>query len=638
MNFIPTPQPWKRMNVNKYIEKQFDDFARRIRINHYFNTQPNDLILLGERMKINTSNSFNPWTPPVESHSVAIEHYLKESKEKLTAELKRANSLSQRRFIGKHSKCPNWLHETLTELQENKDIIVTEADKNMGVVVMSSNDYITEGLRQLRDSKTYTLLDHEPPLEDIWKQLSELLQRHNQDVVPTGRGDFKQSRVAAYILQLRGSSELKLGNFYLLMKVHKKTPVGRPIVSSINTITYYASKYIDRKLQKIYKRIPSFIQSSKELILHLETTSFEKTPECIILCADVDSLYPNIPTKEGLIMMHKSISNRNPSLPEEARLTEKEIDFLCDLMQFVLNNNYFNFGNLVFHQINGTAMGTPAAVVFACLFLDCLESQVILDTQIQPIFYKRYIDDIFAIFNNEQDARRFIDRFNNTLPTITCSNVTIEKQEGIFLDLSIFKGDRFFNIKKFDIKVYQKPQNKYLYLPLCSFHPKSVFPGFIVSELNRYRLCCNNDNDFEEVKANFYDRLLARGYTDGTLNSLFQKHQTRDYLVEALQKHFAHQSQRMKRKPVIFKILHLPETKAVKLRDCIRLTDSVTLTQDGNNVFHGKDPIICYSNPPSISTYFSRNRKSLHYISLGKDLSIGSLAPANNTISNDVDS
>lgn len=138
MNFIPTPQPWKRMNVNKYIEKQFDDFARRIRINHYFNTQPNDLILLGERMKINTSNSFNPWTPPVESHSVAIEHYLKESKEKLTAELKRANSLSQRRFIGKHSKCPNWLHETLTELQENKDIIVTEADKNMGVVVMSS--------------------------------------------------------------------------------------------------------------------------------------------------------------------------------------------------------------------------------------------------------------------------------------------------------------------------------------------------------------------------------------------------------------------------------------------------------------------------------------------------------------------
>ena len=41
-----------------------------------------------------------------------------------------------------------------------------------------------------------------------------------------------------------------------------------------------------------------------------------------------------------------------------------------------------------------------------------------------------------------------------------------------YMDLYIFKGNEFYETGKLSIKVYQKPENRYMYIPYKSAHPR----------------------------------------------------------------------------------------------------------------------------------------------------------------------
>ena len=48
---------------------------------------------------------------------------------------------------------------------------------------------------------------------------------------------------------------------------------------------------------------------------------------------------------------------------------------LVKMAEFVLTNKYFEFGQKVFHQISGTAIGTQfAPPLYACFFMDTFET------------------------------------------------------------------------------------------------------------------------------------------------------------------------------------------------------------------------------------------------------------------------
>ena len=596
--------------------EQYEDYARRIRINVHFNNSPDQSQTI-DPLRLTHTNS--QWQPPLAN--VQIEKYLSNVKANLIHEVESIDSSK----ITTRQYSPPWLVETLKELRENKEIIITEADKNMGVAVVKTSEYVQLGFKHLMNSTSYELCSVPPDFDELWAVLEDILDRHERlTYFDEFSKSWKRTKLANYLLQLKGRDELKLGTFYMLMKVHKTPLSGRPIVSSINTITYFASKYIDLKLQPIYKTIPSFIGSSQDLVLDLYSNRCCSEND-YILCADVDSLYPNIPIEKGLQMFRESIirNNENVLVPihlPDPRLTEDEIDFICDLMRFVLENNYFTFGNLIFRQTQGTAMGTPAAVVFACLFLDSHESNILAEKEHFDtlfLYYKRFIDDIFAIFPTKESAELFIDKFNNhpDLPTIKCSNFTIDYHEGTFLDLTIFKGETYEESDLLDIKVFQKEQNKYLYLPRNSFHPKAIFPAFIVSEINRYRFNCTNDKDFEVVKEEFRKRLLARGYTEEFLAPLFTKGKSREELINQAQERRI--SRFVSKKPkIIFKTLHLPQTRGMRIKSGLEIPEAVLGTRQGYELFHRNDPVICYSNPPSIQSFFSQKRNKIHDLQL----------------------
>jgi len=201
---------------------------------------------------------------------------------------------------------------------------------------------------------------------------------------------------------------------------NKPLPSGRPIVSSINSCTYFTSKYLHNYLKKLTIKLCSICRSSLEV---LSITSKLKLPiDSYILCADVTSLYPSIPIDFGINSVKYMLRCYN--MPE--------IDFHLSLLNWVLTNNYFTFNDEYYHQIYGTAMGTPVAVEYANTVMFYIEHTII--DKHKPTLYLRYIDDIFAILPTIDICKKVIGELNNQCSNIQLDSVTIGKS-GIFLDL-----------------------------------------------------------------------------------------------------------------------------------------------------------------------------------------------------------
>lgn len=55
-------------------------------------------------------------------------------------------------------------------------------------------------------------------------------------------------------------------------------------------------------------------------------------------------------------------------------------------------------------QTHGTAMGTRVVVAFANLFMSVIETEIILNSSNKPLVWKRYIDDIFSLWNIDKQT------------------------------------------------------------------------------------------------------------------------------------------------------------------------------------------------------------------------------------------
>ena len=91
------------------------------------------------------------------------------------------------------------------------------------------------------------------------------------------------------------------------------------------------------------------------------------------------------------------------------------------------------------------------------------------------------------------------------------------------MDLFIYKGEGFFVNGKLDISVFQKEENKYVYIPSKSGHLKHTIHNFILDKLRRYVRCSTQEFNFLKTKNNFFRRLRLRGYRKLFLKRLLEK-------------------------------------------------------------------------------------------------------------------
>ena len=364
----------------------------------------------------------------------------------------------------------------LRNLRNNQLIVIKPADKNLGPTIMDRTWYIQAGELILQDSKTYRLVDRFD-INGIRNELLQILATTGdiifKDVNPlefqyaTWKHLPLQDLLKYHITSCSPLADVLIEPFltpeniqacreYFLPKLHKlaipwprppplllnKTPPVRPICASIGGITYIVSVYLDITLKPVMLQIPSYIMNSAALAKQLEHTTFPA--DCALLAADVESLYPSIDITRGLDALNDTLHSTGMPPANRQRIVL--------LTRWVLFNNYLEFNGKLYLQICGTAMGTPCAVVFACIFMGTIERKawsILINQQIHALLDLRFIDDFVIIANSVAEANIILQTLNSIDPLIKLTG-TISNTSCVFFNLTLYKGSRFDTSGHFD--------------------------------------------------------------------------------------------------------------------------------------------------------------------------------------------
>jgi hypothetical protein len=553
-------------NLITSLTKSLDDFCYRLRLAIFFKNQDNNKPLYPRRLVQN----FDPKTDvdPI------IEKYRQECSLKI----------HQTSWCNDLPPIQRLLQSTLREIYLNNDWIIKPADKNLGTCIMSKADYITMCMLHLSDITSYLpYLGDAVSSKNEFIKLKQLFERHSSFMYK--KDSIGMSPLYLSLMQLHGSKDLKVSKFYCLPKMHKLIPAntptpGRPIVSSIKAATYMTSKYLHNYFYPIVMVLIGICLSAIDVLHAIEKLAV-LPPDCVILCADVKSLYPSIPITYGLAAVRAQLLDRNHCS------TPSELDFHLDLLAWVLENNIFEFNGQFYKQIHGTAMGTPVAVSYANLVLSYLERDCL---DLKPILYMRYIDDLFVICKDRQQALDIVNLFNSKCPSIQLDAVTIDNH-GVFLDLDLRISDG-----KIITKIFQKEMNRYLYIPPTSLHSIKSLAEFIKQEIKRYRLHCYLDNDFFEVKQLFYTRLRQRGFSVSFLEPIFAIQYDRNSLLLATYKR--KQTTPLPKAVIVLRVPRL--IKPINLHQLFALPQELLSCRLYKGVYGNNDLVIGKKNYPSI--------------------------------------
>ena len=89
-------------------------------------------------------------------------------------------------------------------------------------------------------------------------------------------------------------------------------------------------------------------------------------------------------------------------------------------------------------------MGTKMAVPFANIFMSAVETEIINKSKTKPLEWKRYIDDVFSLWDTtKEEIDLFILEANRHHTTMKFTANVLEKDTN-FLDTTVFKGERFY--------------------------------------------------------------------------------------------------------------------------------------------------------------------------------------------------
>ena len=144
---------------------------------------------------------------------------------------------------------------------------------------------------------------------------------------------------------------------------------------------------------------------------------------------DVTSLLTNIPFSEAIdIAINVNFESR-----PDIKFTKRELQ---KLLRIATSTTYFTFNGSIFYQIAGVAIGSSLTSVLANLFMGFDEQYWIEQAaNVKPIFYKKYMDDIFAVFEFESDADAFYSYLNTRHENIKFTFENKKDNKLAFLDI-----------------------------------------------------------------------------------------------------------------------------------------------------------------------------------------------------------
>uniref|UniRef100_A0A8C5WDY6 Reverse transcriptase domain-containing protein n=1 Tax=Leptobrachium leishanense TaxID=445787 RepID=A0A8C5WDY6_9ANUR len=410
------------------------------------------------------------------------------------------NARNNRRIKFNLSKEEN---TAIRNLERDESVVIKPADKGGGVVILKKSCYIAEVMKILNDGMTYKEIK-ENPVNTIKDLLNIYLNKGRE------KGILLEKEYQ-YLYNLYP----KTPTFYLLPKIHKNRtePPGRPIVAGINSITSNLSEYVDKILQPIVKKIRSYTKDTMDMLQKLKEAYWDR--DCILVVCDVNALYSNIPHIKGVEIVKEQLC-----LSKD--LEDEQVDFVMEGIQFILENNYFQFEEKFYLQTRGTAMGTRFAPSYANLYMAGWETSFVYGSRDWALgrvpIYKRYIDDVFFIWKGEEgDLIKFLDQLDNS-----DWGIKLEKKWSrdiiAFLDLEIYVKEN-----KLHTRTFFKDVDANTFIDKTSCHNDIWLKGVPKGQLTRIRRNCSEIKEFEQQAESLKTNFIDKGYDEYELDNLIKE-------------------------------------------------------------------------------------------------------------------
>ena len=223
------------------------------------------------------------------------------------------------------------------------------------------------------------------------------------------------------------------------------------------------------------------------------------------------------------------ISDRNKKKSDSNQLNMKKQVFKkflnkCSKSIFLYNGN-------VYQQIDGLSMGSPLAPILANWFVGIIEKKILNDPKIpQPKFYRRYVDDIFAIFHCQSDKEKFFSFLNKAHDNLkfTMENMDTSRKSLPFLDVNI----KITSENAFETRVYKKPTNTGVLLNFSAMVLERWKTAVVKCLLNRADRVASSEEllkqDIQSVKSMFLKNGYPNSFLEKIIADFLRKNESND--------------------------------------------------------------------------------------------------------------
>jgi hypothetical protein len=255
--------------------------------------------------------------------------------------------------------------QKLTLNKHSTEFIILPTDKNLGPAIMNRDAYINQVLKEHLCTTSYLQLNSTIAVHQIAhtkQRLIEAFQAHRHTLTQPELDFFTRSFTNRHRTPI----------FYGMPKVHKTPLQLRPVVSCINSFPSIFSTWLDFRMHELLHLIPSYIKNSTKLIHDLKNLTL---PQNARLFTTDASSYTNIDTRAGIEAFQHLFTLYTDLIPEDFLK-----DFFLTTLDIIMDNNIFSFGDTFWRQLQGTAMGTPAAPLYSIITYGYHENTCILNT------------------------------------------------------------------------------------------------------------------------------------------------------------------------------------------------------------------------------------------------------------------
>ena len=120
---------------------------------------------------------------------------------------------------------------------------------------------------------------------------------------------------------------------------------------------------------------------------------------------------PQYPTWESIETMREYLEIRS----DKSILSNS----LCDFATIILKNEYFENGELKYHQKRDFFVGSKFASPYSNLFMAELGKIIFQNSEVKPFLWLRYLDEIFYIWTQGfQKLNKLFNCVNSLNPTV----------------------------------------------------------------------------------------------------------------------------------------------------------------------------------------------------------------------------